>query len=291
MQRRQLMALAGGMGPALNRPLRAQSLRPLRYLQMDAGDAFSQYVLRLLQTALLRADWPARLQPMPAQMLSQGRLLAELESGRLDLLWLMTSAEREQQLLPVRVPLDRGLLGWRLLLVRQDDLPHWATPPDLAQLGARVGGQGAHWPDLEILRANGLRCEPVVQADRLFAMLAQGRIDYLPRSVLEVGDELRRHAALRLTIAPGLMLHYPAASYLFLRRSESALATRLASVFDAMSRDGSLQALFQSQLGPLLAPLDLPRRRVLSLRNPLLPARVPLDDSRYWERLPQLPSA
>ena len=32
----------------------------------------------------------------------------------------MTSVERESKLLPVRIPMTRGLIGWRLGLVRAD---------------------------------------------------------------------------------------------------------------------------------------------------------------------------
>ncbi len=65
-------------------------------------------------------------------------------------------------------------------------------------------------------------------------------------------------------------LRYLAPSHLFLGRGLGAQAERLQRTLDAMSRDGSLQAL------------QLPSRHVLALHNPGLPPATPLDVARYW---------
>ena len=45
-------------------------------------------------------------------MLGQNRVLKEIEKGTIDVSWTMTNKEREERLLPIRVPLFKGLFGW-----------------------------------------------------------------------------------------------------------------------------------------------------------------------------------
>jgi hypothetical protein len=256
----------------------------LRYLDMAAHDRFGQYARDLLASALARSGLGAGdvLRALPRQDLSQGRLMAEMKAGRLDVVWSMTSQERERDLLPVRVPLDRGLLGWRLLLVRQTDEPSWRQALTLTSLAQHVGGQGAHWPDVDILRANGLRIETATRANNLLTMLQQRRIDYYPRSALEVLDELQLPEAAGLDIATGGWLRYPAASYFFLRPGLQGLATALEATLSTMADDGTLQALFEQRMGAVLQRLPLSAARSLALRNPLLPSGTPLRRANYW---------
>ena len=58
---------------------------------------------------------------------------------------------------PIRIPLFKGLFGYRVLLIRKQEQARFDqinTQQDLAKF---LGGQGTHWPDTLILQANGLR--------------------------------------------------------------------------------------------------------------------------------------
>lgn len=265
--------LLGGAGPS-------QAARVLRHMQPTAGDRFGRYVVRLLSEALQRARLGYTLQPLPAQRLIQGRLELELAQpeGRADLMWAMASRQRETQVTAVRVPLDRGLIGWRVLVVRRDELSRWPRTLSREQLQLRIAGQGLHWPDVDILRSNGLRVETGLDAQTLYAMLRKGRIDYFPRSVLEVTDELTQLAASDLTLVPGLLLRYPAVSYVYLGTGAEALAGPLTEALRALAAEGRQRALFDECFGAQLAALQLPQRRVISLGNPLNPPDVTLID-------------
>jgi len=70
--------------------------------------------IRLLRAALDKAGDPYELQASPVPMV-QDRSLREIAAGnRVDVFRSMISIEREQYLLPVRIPIDRGLFGWRV---------------------------------------------------------------------------------------------------------------------------------------------------------------------------------
>jgi hypothetical protein len=51
-----------------------------------------------------------------------------------------------------------------------------------------------------------------------------------------------------------------------------------------MVAKGTMERLFQQFVAPLLAPLNLSRRRVIELRNPLLPASAPVNRRELWWR-------
>ena len=153
-------------------------------------DDRDRYPVQLLTLALRKAHSSYELKPHPVFML-QVRAMREVEQrSGLDVVWTMTSKEREQALLPIRIPIDRGLLGWRLLLVRPAMTARFAEVTSLAELRALRGGQGADWPDTSILRDAGLTVDESARYGDLFQKLAAGRIDYFPRSVQEIWGEL-----------------------------------------------------------------------------------------------------
>lgn len=250
----------------------------------SGGDRRDDYPVRLLELALSRAGRRWRMQMHPVFML-QVRAMREVEAGTgLDVMWTMTSAEREQALLPIRVPIDRGLLGWRLLLVRADQAARFADVRTREGLKGRIAGQGADWPDTAILRAAGLEVDASARYGDLFLKLANRRIDYFPRSVQEIWGELAAHPGEGLAVEPRLALHYPAAMYFFVNRANKALAEDLHFGLLAAAHDGSMQALFQKHHGPAIERAGLARRTVIELPNPLLPKETPLDDPALWFR-------
>ena len=251
--------------------------------ETDADDR-DRYPVQLLQLALKKAHASYDLKPHPVFML-QVRAMREVEQqSGLDIVWTMTSAERERALLPIRVPIDRGLLGWRLLLVQPARLPEFASTTTLAQLQALRGGQGADWPDTTILRAAGLQVDESVRYGDLFQKLAAGRIDYFPRSVQEIWGELDVHRGEGFVIEPTLALHYPTAMYFFVNKQRTELAADIRKGLDIALRDGSFQALFMQNFGEIIKRSQLEKRRVFEMGNPLLPPATPLADARLWYR-------
>lgn len=241
------------------------------------------YLVEVMKLAIQRSGRRYELVESQVPMV-QGRVMRELAEGRgdPDLAWSMTSPEREDQLLPIRVPLDRGLIGCRIAFVRAADVQRWRGVRRLADLAHDVAGQGHDWPDTEILRANGLAVQTSSRYETLFDMLRLGRIDYFPRSVLEIDDEAGTPLAGGLAIEPHLLLRYPAASYLFVRPNRPRLAADLERGLESALADGSLQRLFQRYYGGLIERHRLARRRTLQLRNPLLPAATPLQRAGLW---------
>jgi len=248
-----------------------------------AEDKRSEYPRALLQLALALSH--SNYTPQPTELvMTQSRAIAELAKGtrRVDVLWSMTSREREQQLLAIRIPIDKGLLGWRVGLVRGNGQAKFAGVREAGQLKGIPMGQGYDWPDLAILKANGYEVIPSSSYEGLFRQLRSGKIDYFPRSVEEVLDEVTLPEAKGLVIEPKILLHYPSARYFFVNRQDTALASAIQRGLEAAMRDGSFEALFQRHHADMIERLNLGSRRIFELHNPLLPEDTPTQQRELW---------
>jgi hypothetical protein len=181
------------------------------------GDRRFDYPLQLLQLALSKTGTEYRIQTAEFPM-NQERQVLEIEAGRtLDVGPIPSSAEREARLLPIRIPVNKGILGWRLGLVRKGDKDLVAGVRTLDDLkGVRLA-QGHEWPDTNILRANGIEVITAPKYEVLFKMLESKRFDYFPRSVMEIWDEQAINAA-TLEVEPQLALHYFYDAYFMVNR-------------------------------------------------------------------------
>lgn len=241
------------------------------------------YVLDVLKLAIDESETHYR--PMPtAFSMVQSRAISELQrnTGVVDLMWTMTDAARERDLLAVRIPIDRGLIGWRVALIQPQRAAEFAAVTDARELARFHAGQMHDWPDTAILRANGLTVDTSDQYEGLFKMLAFGRIDYFPRSLIEITAERDSHADLGLAIEPKLLIRYPTAFYFFVSRKRPQLAADLERGLRRAVADGKLQALFHRHFDATLKTLDVAHRTVIELTNPLLPPDSPLDQLGLW---------
>lgn len=234
-------------------------------------DVRSMYPARLLQLALNRSGRNYKVQ-LSALRMPQGRGLLRLKNGEgVDVVCYMTSAEREASLLPIRIPVDKGLIGWRLLLVRAENA---ATLGGVERIKSLTAGQGSDWPDTTILRENGFKVYATMTYDSLFSMLANKRIDYFPRSVSEIWQEVELHGP-NLAVAEGIVLRYPSATYFFVRKDDTRLAADITAGLERMIADGSFEKLFQQFYGDLVKRSALRERQIIDLHNPMLPGGIP----------------
>lgn len=247
----------------------------------------SDYGFELLQLALSKAGSAHRAELAPVYR-QQNRAIAELlaNSGKIHVVGTMTSAEREEQMLPVRIPISKGLIGWRILLLREDKREWLRDVRSARELKGIRMALGQDWPDLAVLRAAGLAPDTVPSYQRLFGMLKAHRIDAVPRSINEIWAELGRHPG--LAADPYLVLHYPAADYFFVNRANPELAEDIRRGLEAALADGSFDRLLLGYYGPMLDKAALAKRRAIELPNPALPPHTPLARKELWLRPEQL---
>lgn len=245
------------------------------------------YVVELLSRALAEGGGDHRLQPTPKPM-PQSRAEQSLEQndGKVQLMWTMTTKAREETLLPVRIPIYKGLIGWRIALVRREDKNWLAKVKTLSDLRPLRVGQRADWPDTRVLRHNGLQVITSQSYDSLFRMLDAGRFDLFPREAVVAWNEQARanQEGLALEVDEHIAIHYPSAFYFFTSRARADLAIAIERGLEAMIADGSYEQLFQQYHGETIKRAGLERRTVIELENPDLPPQTPFQRQELWYR-------
>jgi ABC-type amino acid transport substrate-binding protein len=245
------------------------------------GDRRYDYALQLLQLALSKAGTSYRIQTAEFAM-NQERQVLEIEAGRtIDVGPIPSSAEREARLLPIRIPINKGMLGWRLGLIRKGEQGLVANVNTLEDLKRLRLAQGQEWPDTQILQANGIHVITAPRYEGLFKMLTGKRFDYFPRSVMEIWDEQAINAD-TLEVEAHLALHYFYDAYFMVNRKNSRLAQDIQEGLEKAIADGSFDKLFQQYYGDRLRKAHLETRTVIELKNPLLTPGTPSDRAELW---------
>ena len=239
----------------------------LTYSQESDREPWGAYLKELLQAVLASEQLDHQLVPNDI-FLSQQRALTELREGRtLDIYWTMTSAEREQDLLVVRIPLLKGMLGQRLLIVRGEDR-RFDQLEQFDQLQQFRYGQGHDWPDADILESGGL---PVVRSSNyagLMEMLSRFRFDAFPLGMNEVWQEIDKRPHLDVKVAPQVLLSYSAPVFLFLNPANHRLKKQLERGLLTLINDGRMDQIFAKHYGQLQQRAGLQQRISFHFNNP-----------------------
>ncbi|MFZ6870904.1 hypothetical protein ACO0LF_02430 [Undibacterium sp. Di27W] len=247
-------------------------------------DSHFDYIQELLTEALAASPNKYKLLPSKATM-QQGRAVHEMKNGtgEVDLLWSMSTDEREKSLIAIKIPIDKGLLGWRIPFVISENRQMFKTIRTLHDMENYSAGQELDWPDVKILESNGLKVSTANSYEALFSMLEAGRFDYFPRSIMEIWKEQELHAGKNLIISQDIALHYPAAYYFFVAPNKRQFALDLTNGLEILIHNGQFEKLFLKYHQSSIQKAGLKHRIVLELQNPFLnPANMPLGRSELW---------
>ncbi len=250
---------------------------------LDDSDKRSEYPIALLQLALDKTGVNYELLASDRILLS-GKAIRQLKENReVNVVWSMTDAQRERDLIPIRIPIAKGLIGLRLLVINKEQQDVFSGLNSRRRLMTMSPLQGDDWPDTKILQANGFNVVTVPDFREGYTVLERESQVFFPRSVIEVLPELaegRREN--KFMIAPDVALYYPTAMYYFVSKSNPTLARLIETGLQRALDDGSFDELFASTYETVLADLDINGRQIFRLENPLLPELTPLSDTKLW---------
>ncbi|WP_100642339.1 amino acid ABC transporter substrate-binding protein [Alteromonas facilis] len=250
---------------------------------LNEGDLRNDYPIALLALALDKTG--VRYQIMPSdRIMLQGKALRQLRENRsVNVVWSMTDEQREKDLIPIRIPIFKGLIGLRVFLIHRDKQQAFSAISSFAELQKYIPVQGEDWPDTKILQSNGFDVETATEYLDNFAMLSRFQADFFPRSVVEVANELEMPSLdPDIVLENTLAIQYPSAMYFFVNRSNPTLAKLLETGLQRALDDGSYDALFQQHYQTLVETFNLHERTIFRLDNPLLSEETPLDNTSLW---------
>ncbi|WP_404839671.1 hypothetical protein [Aeromonas media] len=255
------------------------------------NDLDSEYQLKLLELALDRAGQPYKLERVDLN-LNQFTLQQELRKGKtINVFWMGTSSALESALLPVPIPLFRGLEGLRLSFIHSDAQEKFNQVNTLADLKQLKAAQGVGWADNKILEQAGIATY-AGRYSNLFRLINDGdKLDFFPRGLVEIFAERRELAAQypNLAIEQHLLIRYPFAEFFFVSPESPKLAKALQTGLERAYADGSFMKFFHEnpRVREALASANLEQRVTISLPNPDMTPLLRSIPTQYWDYPPR----
>lgn len=258
---------------------------------ISRGDANANYAIGLLRLAITKSGKPYTLS-ISEGALTAMRLKESLISGTIDVSWTATNNELEKELLPVRIPLEKGLLGHRIFIVHRDNknlLNNVKTLDDLRRFSV---GQGRGWTDADILKANGFNVVLAPKYESLFYMVDGKRFQIFPRGVNEPFAEIDKRPNLDLAVDENVMVVYKMPYYFFVNPARKALMEDIQKGLTLAIEDGSFDAYFYADQTTKMVIKNVAssKRVIFELNNPNLPEKTPLDNPKLWVKFDELKS-
>ena len=215
---------------------------------------------------------------------SEERMVSLLMDNELDVVWYATTNDLEERLLPIRICIYRGLLGYRVLMIKKGTQAKFNGIKNLQDLQRISLGQGRFWADTNTLIANNLNVVKALKYEGLFYMLDGGRFDAFPRGVHEPWSEIQRYPQLALEVEQNLLLSYINPFYFFVNKSNTELAEDIELGLRIAIEDGSFDEYFFNDptVKDALEKTNLQSRILIKLQNPGLPPKTPVDDNSLW---------
>ncbi|CTQ52682.1 hypothetical protein LP7551_01202 [Roseibium album] len=272
--------------------LNAASVAALIFLTISAATTTSHatdkdYVTELIRQVFARTEAPgaAERRPLETLVTSRNRMLLELISGEnIEFNALPTKPEWEEKLITIRIPLRKGLQGYRLFFINREDQETLAKVETLEQLKQFPIGSGAQWSTTKALEQAGFIVVTAKGKPELMKMLSLGRFQTYGRGIDEIYSENDKWAAEypKLAIEQKIALFIPHPTYFFVTPKRPDLAERMERGLREMVADGSFDKLFWEFFEDDIERAGLKNRKVFRIPNPLAGPLTPIDDPALW---------
>ncbi|ACA85601.1 type 2 periplasmic-binding domain-containing protein [Shewanella woodyi] len=258
-------------------------LTPNAYSETLVTTIPQSWQLNLLKEALSRVETQYDISMLDTEM-NQKRKVEEALAGSIDIFWSMTSQQLEAVVLPVRIPIFKGLLGNRLLIIRSDEQQRFIDVKSRDDFLQFYAGQNRYWPDALILEENGLPLITSYKYKNLYPMLEGGRFDYLALGAQEIWQELDKNPDPNLKVDSAILLQYRSPAYFFISPEKPLLAKDLKKGLESMIADGSFDQLFNKELeiDALYEQAQFSKRRIIRLQTPGLSSLTPVTRDELW---------
>lgn len=218
--------------------------------------------------------------------LQRKRALLELERGAIDVYSAATQPSWEARVLPIFIPLRKGILGYRLFLIDRANQQLFSDLQSLEDLKKLSLGSGSQWSITRVFRAQGFKVIGVVQYEQLFELLMRGRFQGFPRGMNEIFLEFdARHKTYpNMTIEEDVALYIPLPTYFFVTPSKPMLKERIETGLRMMMENGEFDRLFYQYHRKSLEWARLGERRIFRMENKSLGPENPLSQPDLWYR-------
>lgn len=213
--------------------------------------------------------------------MNSSRMLKSISDGELINISLVpANKEWDSVNLPIKIPVRMGLLNYRLLVVNKADLNKFEKIDTLEDLNTFSAGLLKNWITTKVYQANKLNVIDVINLKSLFLMLNKDRIDYIPRTIYEIYDDMKAQslASDNLVIEPTIVLHIPMHTYVYVSPKFPLLAERIESGLKKLLASGELKEILYKYYGANIQRAKLANRKVIFIDNPLYDFKTNLNN-------------
>lgn len=207
-----------------------------------------------------------------------------LSAKNINLMMAVTTNELENTLLPIRIPIRRGILNYRLIVITKDNLNEFSDINSFEDLKALSVGLKRSWATTALFKFHHFNVIEIPTLNGVFKMVASGRTKYVPRGINEIYHEVnsRSQQLTNLIIEPTLALYIKAPYYVFVSPKHPKLAKRLEEGLEIMVKDGTHKAIFDKYYREKIRLADIKRRKVIVINTPDLSEETPLERKELW---------
>lgn len=237
--------------------------------RMTESPQTSAYYLELLQQAVAAQGHSISLEILD---IPQQRAVHWLEHNKIDLIWLISSQQRNGKYASIPINLTNGLIGKRVFFIRPEDQHRFSTIKTLTDLrnSQLTAAMGRSWFDAEVWQLNKLRFrEDSGEWRDIFRILPYANrspYDYFPRGANEIITEAQQHP--KLAIERNLLLVYDRDFRFYFSERGQPHIKLLAKALKHAQQSGLLDKLMRKHWHSQLEQLKLEQRTTIYLQTP-----------------------
>ncbi len=172
----------------------------------------------------------------------------------------------------IKIPIMKGLLGFRALVVHNEEIQRIKHIQTLEEFRHLKAGQIEHWSDIAVFESNNIEVVTGNNMDVLFTMLERKRFDYIPLGIGEVKNifDLVKTDHADLSILNSTYLHYPFPVYFYVCDCEPLIAERIKFGLKTLKENGKLDQLIDRHFGGSFAKIKSQGTQIFKISNPYL---------------------
>ncbi len=204
-------------------------------------------------------------------VMSRTRSLIEMETGdNIHVMAVHPKKDWDENTICVQFPLRRGLLSYRLFLIKEKSQQMLSNINTLEELKKVPTGSRTQWSITNALEVSGFNLIEGLKYDALFAMLDRDRFITFSRGISEVFSELDvyKQKFPDLVIEKDLLLYVYIPTYFYVSPVKPDLAKRIEDGLQILEKSGELEQIFQRFHSDKIKKANLESRKFFRINNP-----------------------
>ena len=171
----------------------------------------------------------------------------------------------------INIPLDGGIVGYRICFVSPAKKEAVANVKNLQELQKFTIAQGVGWADTQILQANGFNVIEIPVYTNIFKMITSNRVDLFCRGINQIKSEMEYFKNLKgLDFDRSFVLVYDLPRFFYIHKGNVVAKNRIQKGLEIAFNDGSFRALWEKYNRESIEYAGLANRKIYYLKNPLL---------------------